>query len=201
MSAPAPALANIGTGHPPPADTDDLLKTLRQGLRNARAVLFERFDRGDPIVDLVHARSATIDEALCTAWVHHVPAVQAAALVAVGGYGRGELHPSSDVDILILVAPEALESLSEPLGDLVRFLWDIGLEVGASVRTVEQCVEAARDDVTVMTNLMEARLLAGPASLFEELARGHGPRPHLAERGILLCQDPGATRPMVQVRR
>ena len=175
MSAAAPVLFGTGTGNPPPTDRGDLLKTLRQGLREARAALFERCDLGESIVDLVHARSATTDEALRTAWDHHVPAGQPAALVAVGGYGRGELHPSSDVDILILVAPEAQECLSEPLGDLVRFLWDIGLEVGASVRTVEQCVEAARDDVTVMTNLMETRLLAGPARLLEELRAATAP--------------------------
>jgi [protein-PII] uridylyltransferase len=137
--------------------------------------LFDRFDRGESVVDLVHARSATIDEVLRSAWRHHVPADQAAALVAVGGYGRGELHPSSDVDIMILVAPQALEPLSEPIGDLVRFLWDIGLEVGASVRTVEQCVETARNDVTVMTNLLEARLIAGPTSLLDELRAATAP--------------------------
>jgi [protein-PII] uridylyltransferase len=175
MSAPAHALTDPDLGHRPPIASADLLKTLRQGLRDARATLFDRFDRDQSIVDLVHARSATVDEALCTAWDHHVPAGQSAALVAVGGYGRGELHPSSDVDILILVAPQALEPLSEPLGDLVRFLWDIGLEVGASVRTVDQCVEAARNDVTVMTNLMEARLLAGPAILLEGLRAATAP--------------------------
>ncbi len=165
MSAPAPA-------EPAPAahtDTGDLLKTLRQGLRDARAALYERFDRGEAIADLVHARSTTLDAALRTAWAHHVPEGPSATLIAVGGYGRGELHPASDVDILILVAPEAVKPLSEPLSDLIRFLWDIGLEVGASVRTIDQCVEAARDDVTVMTNLLETRLLAGPAEMLTAL--------------------------------
>jgi len=175
MSLPAPVLTESGGSQWTLPEGRDLLQNLRQDLREARARLFERFDRGDSIVDLVHARSATTDAALRTAWAHHVPPGQPAALVAVGGYGRGELHPSSDVDILILVAPQALEPLSERLGDLVRFLWDIGLEVGASVRTVEQCVEAARDDVTIMTNLMEARLLAGPASLLEELHAATAP--------------------------
>ena len=177
MSVPAPLLPVTREQGPvtPAVPTADLLKTLRQGLRDARASLFERFDHGESVADLVHDRSATMDEALCVAWAHHVPADQSAALIAVGGYGRGELHPSSDIDILILVAPEAQESLSEPLGDLVRFLWDIGLEVGAAVRTVEQCVEAAREDVTVMTNLMEARLLAGPATFLEALREATGP--------------------------
>ena len=169
MSLPAPGPSEPGTDHPPPMDSSGLLKTLRQGLRDARTALFDRFDRGESIVDLVQARSATIDAALRTAWGHHVSPGQDAALVAVGGYGRGELHPSSDVDILILVTRQAMEPLGEPIGDLIRFLWDIGLEIAASVRTIDQCVEAARADVTVMTNLMEARLLTGPADLFEAL--------------------------------
>jgi [protein-PII] uridylyltransferase len=159
----------------PAIPTAELLKTLRKGLRDAREELFERFDRGESVSNLVHTRSATVDAALCSAWAHHIPADQGAALVAVGGYGRGELHPSSDIDILILVTTEAQESLSEPLSDLVRFLWDIGLEVGASVRTVQQCVEAARDDVTVMTNLMETRLLTGPAGLLADLRAATSP--------------------------
>src|SRR2546429_9130299 len=85
-----------------------------------------------------HARAALIDAALREAWRRHC-AAQAGTLVAVGGYGRGELHPASDIDILLLVpaAPDAAGSAA--IGTLVAFLWDIGLEVGHSVRTVAQC--------------------------------------------------------------
>jgi [protein-PII] uridylyltransferase len=85
--------------------------------------------------------------------------------VAVGGYGRGELHPCSDVDILILV-PAALDDAGRAaLEPFVAFLWDIGIEIGHSVRTVAECAESAAADVSVMTTLVEARCVAGDAAL------------------------------------
>jgi [protein-PII] uridylyltransferase len=156
-------------------DTGDQLQTLRQRLRDARAALYERFDCGDTIADLVHARSATIDETLGIAWDHHVPAGAPAALVAVGGYGRGELHPASDVDILVLLGSGAMPALQEPIERFIAFLFDLGLDIGHSVRNLEQCVSAAGDDVTVMTSLMEARLLTGPAGLLEGLRTATAP--------------------------
>jgi [protein-PII] uridylyltransferase len=92
-----------------------------------------------------------------------------AALVAVGGYGSGELFPASDVDLLVLLAAAPDEALKARLSALVGALWDCGLEVGHAVRTVDECMSAAADDITVQTNLLEARLLAGNAALFAEL--------------------------------
>jgi [protein-PII] uridylyltransferase len=88
------------------------------------------------------------------------------ALLAVGGYGRGELYPYSDVDILVLLprAPDA--ALERLLERLIGVLWDIGLEVGHSVRTVDECLALAEQDITVQTTLLEARLLAGNRDLF-----------------------------------
>jgi [protein-PII] uridylyltransferase len=88
------------------------------------------------------------------------------ALLAVGGYGRGELYPYSDVDMLVLLprAPDA--ALERVLERLIGVLWDIGLEVGHSVRTVDQCLAMAEQDITVQTTLLEARLLAGNRELF-----------------------------------
>jgi [protein-PII] uridylyltransferase len=95
------------------------------------------------------------------------------ALVAVGGYGRGELFPHSDVDVLVLLPDEAEAHRPGPLKDaLERFIttcWDIGLEIGSSVRTLDECLSEAQGDVTVMTALLEARLLAGPSERFEAL--------------------------------
>ncbi|MCF8191562.1 MAG: bifunctional uridylyltransferase/uridylyl-removing protein, partial [Burkholderiales bacterium] len=88
------------------------------------------------------------------------------ALAAVGGYGRRELFPCSDIDLLLLLdAPVGPDE--QPLLDrLVGALWDIGLEVGHSVRTAHECLEAARNDITIATNLLEARWLAGDPQLF-----------------------------------
>jgi [protein-PII] uridylyltransferase len=93
------------------------------------------------------------------------------ALVAVGGYGRGELFPHSDVDVLVLlpegVQPDQDEALRQRLEAFIGACWDTGLEIGSSVRTVADCVAQAADDVTVQTALLEARLLAGHGALFE----------------------------------
>ena len=136
----------------------------RELLRQAHEELKARFVAEEPVEELVHARAALIDAALREAWRTHCPA-QAGALVAVGGYGRGELQPCSDIDILLLVPQPPDAPGSAVIGTLVAFLWDIGLEVGHSVRTVEQCAEESAADVSVMTTLLEARLLAGRAEL------------------------------------
>ncbi len=90
------------------------------------------------------------------------------ALVAVGGYGRGELYPASDVDLLLLLPASPDEGLTEKLEQAVALFFDIGLEVAPSVRTVDECCQAASDDLTIQTALLEARLLAGNAALFQE---------------------------------
>src|SRR4029077_14497703 len=137
----------------------------RELLRQAHEELKARFVAEEPVEELVHARAALIDAALREAWRTHCAAQAAWALVAVGGYGRGELQPCSDIDILLL-SPQPPDALgSAVIGTLVAFLWDIGLEVGHSVRTVEQCAEESAADVSVMTTLLEARLLAGRAEL------------------------------------
>lgn len=91
------------------------------------------------------------------------------SLVAVGGYGRGELFPYSDVDVLILLPERADKALREKLENLVQVLWDTGLDIGHSIRTVEECLNEAAADITVKTALLEARLIAGSRKTFREL--------------------------------
>ena len=159
----------------PGGDPGPLRQSLRQGLRDGLAELFARSDRGEAVAGLVRARSRQMDEVLGAAWTHHIPSGHRLALVAVGGYGRGELHPASDVDILILANPEALDVLQEQIGQFVTFLFDLGLDLGHSVRTLDQCIAAAGDDVTVMTNLLETRHLAGDPELLGALLTATGP--------------------------
>lgn len=144
----------------------------RERLRTGAAALFERFDHGIPASNLIRDHSQLIDTILCEIWRRHISDDRNAALIAVGGYGRQELHPASDVDILILVAPDAVDALAEPLEQFITLLFDVGLQPGHSVRTVDECIRIACDNVTVLTNLIEARPLIGAASLFRAMRRG-----------------------------
>ncbi len=144
----------------------------RDALRMGTASLAERFLRGDPIDDLVLGRTSLVDEVLLRAWQAHAPELaEQAALVAVGGYGRGELHPCSDVDVMILKADDQTPAHLSALERFVTFLWDIGLEIGHSVRTIEDCSQIAADDITVTTTLMEARRLAGRQDLVARMQK------------------------------
>jgi len=148
---------------------------IRESLAAAAESQRTRFLAGESVVDLVHARADLIDDVLTSLWREHIEAL-GAALIAVGGYGRGELHPSSDVDIMLLV-PDALPDGSDDgLSAFVTALWDIGLEVGHSVRSLAQCQEEAAADLTIATTLMEARLLAGPETLFAAMQEAIAPK-------------------------
>ena len=147
---------------------------IRESLAAASESLRTRFLAGESVVDLVHARADLIDGVLTDLWREHIEPL-GAALVAVGGYGRGELHPSSDVDIMLLVPDNLPDGSDDGLSAFVTALWDIGLEVGHSVRSIAQCREEAAADLTVATTLMEARLLAGPESLFAAMQAAMSP--------------------------
>ena len=171
-AAPAwPLLAEL----PVQLAADTTPRAWRELLGRAHAELKEHFLAEEPIEHLVHARAALIDAVLREAWRKHCGAHSGWALVAVGGYGRGELHPCSDIDILLLVPQSPLAAGSAAVEQLVAFLCDIGLEVGHSVRTIAECREECIGDVSVMTTLLEARLLAGNAALLADMRTALGP--------------------------
>jgi len=172
---PAPnPLASSAASHQP-VHPDPLLVASRQRLRAVTEALFEQFDQGVPVGTLVRARSDLTDEVLRDVWRAHFGDPEDLCLVAVGGYGRRELHPASDLDVLILVEPATEDSLREPLERFITFLFDLGPQVGQSVRSVEDCVAAARHDVTVMTSLMESRLICGGPELLQRMREATGP--------------------------
>ncbi len=149
-----------------PGSRAEYRRLLGQGHEELKA----RFLAEEPVETLVHARAALIDTVLRQAWFEHLGnGDRHGALVAVGGYGRGELHPCSDIDILLLVAQPPDDAERSQVERLITFLWDIGLEVGHSVRTVGECVQESAADVSVMTTLLEARLLHGDAALLEAM--------------------------------
>jgi len=119
--------------------------------------------------DLLVARAVFVDATLCKLWCqHHLDEFQI-SLVAVGGYGRGELHPFSDVDILLLTQHDVDIELEERISSFITQLWDIKLDIGHSVRSIKECLKQAVDDVTVATNLMEMRQIAGNDALIQQL--------------------------------
>ncbi|QFT86290.1 Bifunctional uridylyltransferase/uridylyl-removing enzyme [Halomonas sp. THAF12] len=140
----------------------------KAALATIQARLDERFHAGADIRDLVHGRAWCLDRLLALAWQQH-DWPDGIALLAVGGYGRGELHPRSDIDLLLLLEHDDDEPFREPLTAFITFLWDIGLEIGHSVRSLSDCEREAAADVTVITNLLESRTLAGPERLREAM--------------------------------
>ncbi|MDH5600531.1 MAG: [protein-PII] uridylyltransferase, partial [Gammaproteobacteria bacterium] len=144
------------------------LTLFKKYLKNSTEVLNARFKAGRAATELVHARSIVVDKLLVKAWLQYFPEnADDIALLAVGGYGRGELHPASDVDVQILLNDD-VHHYDDTLSQFITFLWDIGLEIGHSVRSLSECVTEATTDITVATNLQEARLLFGPGALFEK---------------------------------
>ncbi len=144
------------------------IQVFRETLNQAKQVLESRFYAGRSATELVRQRALVVDEVLQHAWQQffkpHDPDI---ALIAVGGYGRGELHPHSDIDLQILLR-KTDKPYKEAIIGFTTFLWDIGLQVGHSVRTLKECVREAKKDITVATNLQEVRLIYGAEALLEE---------------------------------
>ncbi|WP_303290791.1 [protein-PII] uridylyltransferase [Marinobacter sp. SS5-14b] len=146
----------------------------RELLRQSYSADADAFRQGVDVRALVQSRASTVDTVLRLIW-NRYPFSRSSdiALIAVGGYGRGELHPHSDIDLLILTRSDmgGMDSATqEDLGAFITLLWDLKLDIGHSVRSMEESVAAAREDITILTNLLETRTIAGPDSLREALS-------------------------------
>ena len=174
----------------------DGVARLRQALAVDKSALIEHFAAARPsttaATTLIRGLARLVDATLTELWrASAMP--PGAALVAAGGYGRGELFPYSDVDVLVLL-PEGLAAEAARPG-VERFItacWDIGLEIGSSVRTVGECAAEAARDVTVQTALLESRLVHGTRKLFaalhERLAAEMDPRAFLRAKTLEMQQ-------------
>jgi len=139
----------------------------RDALAQGNVVLKQRFQEKLDVVAFLQQRTWLIDQILTAAWESVVGFPNDAfALVAVGGYGRGELHPASDIDLMLLLETSAETETCANIETFIMFLWDIRLEIGHSVRTLAECQQQAEADITIATTLMESRLITGSDSLF-----------------------------------
>lgn len=146
------------------------ISTFKKAIKHARTVLDQRFCNNYDIRKLIAERSWFIDQILSLAWKRfNWPEPEHIALLAVGGYGRNELHPYSDIDVLLLIENDHQDQFNSSIEQFLMLLWDIGLEVGHSVRTIDECVELARNDLTIITNLIESRTLIGNDQLRKRL--------------------------------
>jgi [protein-PII] uridylyltransferase len=140
---------------------------IREALRVARQDLQHSYEVHSQPQRLLRTHAKLIDRFLQIVW-HQAAMPEDAVFIAVGGYGRMELFPKSDIDILILLSQQPDIELQQKLQTLIGVLWDIGLEIGHSIRTVNECL-AESSDVTVQTNLLEARRITGNRDLFQEM--------------------------------
>lgn len=122
--------------------------------------LDEALNEGKDVRSIIKARADAIDLALKLLWQRQQLPTENLALLAVGGYGRAEMLPFSDVDVMILSQHELDESLGERISSFVSSLWDVGFKPGVSVRSLSECIEAAQD-ITVASSLIESRLIIG----------------------------------------
>lgn len=146
------------------------VEELKQQLELFSTYQRDAFLSRHPVHELVTGRADYIDLLLNRLWRYFAfDTMNDLCLAAVGGYGRAELHPLSDIDILVVSAQPLNENIGSKVSQFITLLWDLRLEVGHAVRTVAECVTIGNQDLTVATNLQEARLLCGNESIFQQL--------------------------------
>ncbi|MDD0810009.1 [protein-PII] uridylyltransferase [Curvibacter sp. RS43] len=169
-------------------------QALREQYREQKAALLQQLQTTSASTRGIHGVlvkfAQQVDQVLAELWARAgFPAHF--ALLAVGGYGRGELFPHSDVDVLVLlpdgVVPDQNSELKQQLESFIGDCWDVGLEIGSSVRTISECVAESAKDVTVQTSLLEARLLVGSAELFADFGKRY--RQHLDPAAFFVAKS------------
>jgi [protein-PII] uridylyltransferase len=157
-----------------------VLAIFKEAYQASHAEVRRRFDISGIGTEAVHEQSFLIDQLVRLAFDFACGAEfpptekssgQVMSVVAVGGYGRGELSPHSDIDLLFLLPPKKNSRAEQVVQYILYLLWDIGLKVGHSTRSVDECLKQAKGDMTIRTALLEARWVWGDQSLFDELKK------------------------------
>lgn len=151
------------------SDSEDVGRSARQALREHLERLRERLIAGDAVTSLLEAHLRWTDTQVRDAWQRHFEGIEDLRLLATGGYGRGELYPRSDVDLLILAEPAVQDREHERIARFSAALWDAGIQTSPAVRSISQCALAAQEDITTLTAMMEVRVMAGDATVLAQL--------------------------------
>ncbi len=158
----------------------EILDMLKTTLADGRLEVRRRFDVGASGKETVISNSFLIDQLLrviydfAADWVYPAPnptSAERLCLAAVGGYGRGELAPHSDIDLLFLLPYKETPRLEQVIEYVLYMLWDLGLKVGHATRSIDDCIRLSKEDLTIRTSILEARYLWGDKKLFNELRR------------------------------
>ena len=158
------------TGSKSPKEEALFVADLRQKIKQKKQRLFSKLGRKTDYQSLLSKHSKQTDTLLRSLWKQKLASIDA-TLVAVGGYGRGSLFPYSDVDVLILISDTLKKTEETKIASFISTLWDIGLDVGHSVRKIHDCIDESRKDISTQTNLMEARFLIGSKSLHSQFTK------------------------------
>ncbi len=157
----------------------ELIKTCRNKILDLREHQKKEFAQGADISELLSQASSAVDQVLINLWQHFIPESNpkdSASLIATGGYGRRELHPGSDIDLMILLPKKHPRELETAIAEFLTVLWDIGLEIGHSVRTQKETIAACKGDITIATSLQEARLIIGDTEQYDLMLAATGPK-------------------------
>jgi [protein-PII] uridylyltransferase len=169
--------AAIADAAPPVLDRRALLPPLKAALAHGRAEIRRRFEAGGTAARALHEQCFLMDQLIRVIYdlaatvypLANPTAGEKMAIVATGGYGRGELAPFSDIDLLFLLPYKQTPHTEQVVEFLLYLLWDLGLKVGQAVRSVAECLRYAKTDLTIRTALLEARYIWGEQALFTEL--------------------------------
>lgn len=147
---------------------NDVAAQSTKAILEVRQKIFKLFKSGNDVEKLILCYCEVMDSVLIALW-HHFKPSKNMSLGAVGGYGRKELLPQSDIDLLLLIKDEPSEQDKHFIESFLSSLWDLGLDIGHSVRTPFECGIEAKKDITIATNLLEARLLVGNQCLYSSM--------------------------------
>lgn len=151
------------------SDISDI-KQFRERISEYKEYRIQCFDKGFRVSNLLNSQTKSLDDFLKKIFEKYIARFDYLALVAVGGYGRREQFLESDIDLLIVSKLDPIPyEAKEAIESFISFLWDLKLDLGTSVRTIKETILASREDITIITNLIETHFIAGNQSLYEDL--------------------------------